>query len=1672
MPIASNQVALLASFASQAYNASGPSLPSGWQLLAPASSGALSGFTYSNGYFEIPTVGPFGTLSIFVAYNSLADQIVISIRGTDVPADDIASYPALVGLIGDLTSVVAPLIDAVHSFASSQGADVYLTGHSLGGGLAEALANANPSAYAGGAFFGSPGSLDFNAGSLSSNFVHITRDFDGVGTLLENDHAAASITIQDDNFIGADYLDQYFAGHSDALYALQLSIIGASGVLPVFGAGSHLIHWLADDDTTSSFADTQGFLATFGGGGNDNFNASTGSNYVRFDGGLGSDIIVGTSFADFLSGSAGIDSLSGGGGDDTLFGGSNVDYLEGGDGDDMLVGGTNGDYYSVGIGQGSDTISDAGNAGALDTIRFYSGSTFGAIDFDWFSVDGADLLIQATDSGGVLVLDVRIENMGSSAGAVEIFNLYASDGSALTQSWDLVALWAELSAPTTPPPVVPPEVTPPPDAPGSDTIVLTEGSDSWTGSSADETVWGRGGNDGINAGGGENTIFGGAGNDTLQGGNDNDAIVADDDDTQDGNDVVFGHGGDDLIVGLDGDDVLAGGAGNDALFGGDGDDLLDGADSSASNDLGVDWLDGGSGLDVAILNFSGATMGQTLVASAMMSAEGHTSSNGTHVRNVEQIDFTGSAGDDVMIMDTPMEGVFVASGGFDRLIVDMSSVTSDVFAWPYNGVSGGGNIGWGTEFGSFNFEHNFAFTGVDSMTYLGSPQRDRVWGTIGDDYLFGGAGDDQLVSMGGTDFVDGGVGIDTFTFDFSATSTPEVFVAADAMSATGFTFSNGCHVQNGENYQLQSGSGDDVAVITQLQGYNAWMAGGGLDHLELDIAYVTQGVTFIGGDGDAPGWTARLYWGTLSNTIYDNELRMNSVESYEVTTGSGNDQLFGASLDDRFVANAGADVIYGRGGDDRLFGGSGDDNLNGEAGDDYLDGGAGADAMRGGGGNDVYIVADAGDSFIEAANEGVDTLISAFTQTLSMNFENLTLSGLAAINGTGNGSNNVLIGNGAANILIGDAGADTLDGGAGADTMSGGLDNDTYYADNAGDLVTESAGQGSDTVHSTLAAYTLTANVENLILDAGALNGTGNGLNNTLTGNSGVNTLSGGDGNDTLNGGLGVDTVSGGAGADIFIYALGDGNGAMDGGDGADTLNLSDGAAGAILNATWNGAALTLLAGNTLVSIETINANLGGGVDWLIYSSTDAVSVNLSTGAASGFASVAGIERVIGGSGNDTLTGDGADNRLDGSAGDDTLAGGGGIDTLIGGDGADVISGGLGNDSIQAGAGNDTINWALGENRDTIDGGADFDTFNATGSASADLGNVTWNGSSLTALMDNGLANIEAIDLDLGGGVDWLIYNASAAAIVNLATNSASGFASVSNIEKVIGGSGNDNLTGDGLDNRLDGLAGNDTLDGGAGSDAVLGGDGADVIYASAGNDALQGQNGADTFIWTAADGRDTFNGGADTDTVNLTGSAVADVADTNWNGSTITGLLNNALVDIETVNLDLGDGGAGGDWLRYNTSSGVSVDLGAGTATGFASITGVENLIGGTGADSLIGDGGVNKINGNNGDDIITGAGGNDNLTGGAGSDTFVYAAGCGNDTINDFDAWDVGGQDFLDVSAFGINAGNFAARVAIIDTGADTVIRIDNTYFITLKNVTGDGDNSISDTDFIFGP
>ena len=95
-----------------------------------------------------------------------------------------------------------------------------------------------------------------------------------------------------------------------------------------------------------------------------------------------------------------------------------------------------------------------------------------------------------------------------------------------------------------------------------------------------------------------------------------------------------------------------------------------------------------------------------------------------------------------------------------------------------------------------------------------------------------------------------------------------------------------------------------------------------------------------------------------------------------------------------------------------------------------------------------------------------------------------------------------------------------------------------------------------------------------------------------------------------------------------------------------------------------------------------------------------------------------------------------------------------------------------------------------------------------------------------------------------------------------------------------------------------------------------------------------------------------------------------------------------------------------------------------------------MENLVGSDFADTLIG---------NETDNRIDGGRGNDQITGGGGADRFIFASGFGDDRIEDFDAEPAGGQDFLDISAFGVTADDFRDLVTIADVGADALVTID---------------------------
>ena len=332
---------------------------------------------------------------------------------------------------------------------------------------------------------------------------------------------------------------------------------------------------------------------------------------------------------------------------------------------------------------------------------------------------------------------------------------------------------------------------------------------------------------------------------------------------------------------------------------------------------------------------------------------------------------------------------------------------------------------------------------------------------------------------------------------------------------------------------------------------------------------------------------------------------------------------------------------FGTSGDDTLIShnaGAVNETFYGYEGNDYIDGGYGADRMYGGAGHDTYVVDNAGDQVVETVDGGFDTVRVNFSYTIPLNVERLELTGSAAINATGSSADDRLYGNSSSNILWGLGGNDILNGNGGTDTMIGGTGNDTYYVDNAGDVVVEYSGEGSDWVASAV-SYTLGQNLEsaNLIV-AGDLDLTGNDLDNTLVGNGWANVLTGGLGNDTLRGENGNDQLLGGAGDDVL-----DGGWAIDamtGGTGNDTY-VVDNANDTVSEAGGQGSdevrtsvTWTLTAGADVETLRTTNDAGTAAID---------LTAN-NTGNI-----------VIGNDGNNVIAGRGGDDELTGRAGQDSF---------------------------------------------------------------------------------------------------------------------------------------------------------------------------------------------------------------------------------------------------------------------------------------------------------------------------------------------------------------------------------------------------------------------------------
>ncbi|HNA86400.1 MAG TPA: calcium-binding protein [Nitrospira sp.] len=1138
-------------------------------------------------------------------------------------------------------------------------------------------------------------------------------------------------------------------------------------------------------------------------------------------GGDGNDSMYGSGGNDVLRGDNGDDRLFGDIGNDTLIGGSGSDQLYGGDGADIYHFGRgagqdtidNRDFDSIGTNSdtiqlgaelaesdialsrvGSDLyvgikgtadsirvaayfVDDGASAWAVEAIRFADGTIW---DYATVVARMTPMNLVGTTADDVLVggsLDDTLsgfdgnDTLDGRGGADAMSGGLGDDLYIVDRAPQVFLNWDGSGGVS---PYSPPNQTGPWDSvsenagEGVDTVVSSV--DYALGPNIDNlTLTGTGYLTGIGneldnvltGGAGHDTLYGGAGADTMRGGFGDDGYVVDNpgdvvvENANAGYDWVasfisysMGANIEDLELvgtaningtGNDLDNWISGNAGNNVLTGGGGNDWF-GIDSA-----GIDTLDGGIGNDTYAI-WAEAT-GNKIISSAD-STPGKTD---TLYLDFDPLTTTvGRAGLDLQFSfagstaTVTVKNYFATTGAtlIERFeFVDETVWTpADVAAKLPAATDGDDNI-----VGTAADDAISALGGNDVVN--AGDGNDTVDGGLGDDVLngqngidslIGGAGNDTLDGGAGNDSMAGGTGNDIYVVDASGDVVTEAASAGTDTVRSSVTLTLGANVEN----LVLTGSGAITGTGNSLNNILTGNAAGNV------LSGGTGTDTMIGGGGDDTYVVDATGDVVAENAGEGNDLVQSSV-TYTLSSGVENLTLTGTT------------AINGTGNalDNTLIGNSANNTLTGGDGNDTLDGGAGTDTLVGGLGNDTYIVDSTTDTITEAASAGTDTVKSSVTITLASNVENLSLTGTAAINGTGNTLNNTLTGNATDN---------KLDGGTGTDTMAGGAGNDTYVVDATGDVVTENAGEGTDLVQSAV-TYTLSANVENLTLTGTtAINGTGNALANVLIGNSANNTLTGGDGNDSIDGGTGNDTMVGGLGDDTYTVNIstdvvteaasagtdtvlssvtltlaanvenltltgttaingtgnaldnllvgnsanntltgGDGNDTLDGGAGTDTLVGGLGNDTYTVNVSTDIVTEAASAGTDTV-LSAVTLTLATNVENLILNGTGAINgtgnslANLVRGNAA-------VNTLNGGTGNDLLEGGDGNDILTDSSGTAWFNGGAGADTITGGASAEIFVGGLGNDTLNTGNGADIILYNKGEGSDTINGGTGTD---------------------------------------------------------------------------------------------------------------------------------------------------------------------------------------------------------------------------------------------------------------------------------------------------------------------------------------------------------------------------
>lgn len=653
---------------------------------------------------------------------------------------------------------------------------------------------------------------------------------------------------------------------------------------------------------------------------------------------------------------------------------------------------------------------------------------------------------------------------------------------------------------------------------------------------------------------------------------------------------------------------------------------------------------------------------------------------------------------------------------------------------------------------------------------------------------------------------------------------------------------------------------------------------------------------------------------------------------------------------------------------------TGNDTLTGTTGNDTIDALAGDDSVNGLGGRDSLL-----------GNMGSDTL----------NGEggNDTLDG-----GDGND-----IANGGADddLLLGRAGSDTLNGDAGDDTLDGGGgEPDTLIGGNGTDMVTWVSQSTSVSLNLTVGAYssntgdTFGSDIERFTLSS--LNDllSGGVGNDWVDGGQGDDFLDGGAGNDTLIGGQNNDTLQGGPGSDRLEGQLGSDR-LSDVGSAYDQFVFANAPSGTdtITNFdTLAGDVLVFAAGVSVVSVvsaQDFDGDLMADDMAIVTNQGTIVILNQTADAVQVVDGARAGDTLTGTGGRDLLVGNMVANTLNGGAGDDTLMGGWGDDpgsrTLIGGPGQDIL-----------------------------------------------------NGTELTRVFAS----------YTDAGTTQVVVNLE----TQIANSSVTGFDRMFSIEDVQMGSGSDIVLGSAAANTLLGGNGDDWLSGGLGNDFISGSGGVDQLIGGDGDDTLSGGSGVDFF----------YGGGGldEASFFDIAGGCVANLA---------TGFVNHAGVvdwvaqDVERFQFGSGadivvgwtqnlfvDLGGGADWFAdYNvagTNDSISGNSGADTLQGLA---GADTLIGGSDNDALYGGDGADRLDGGFGVDV---------MLGGAGADRFMYfstseSTNLAPDIIGDHET----GVDLIDLS--GINpSGAFTIVGAFTNTAMELVLTNAGAYWTVNADTDGD--------------